>query len=147
MDIAAQCKCLMQQPDSSPSEIDNVVEPAYPSLLRMERIIKRNRVGQWLPLLVFAVSIFLTYQIWRDAERTAHQVLATDFEHQVREINRRLEQRMLVYEQVLRGTVGLFSVIGQPTREQFRAYVDTLRLADNYPGIQGIGYTILIPPE
>lgn len=147
MDIAAQCKCLMQQPDSSPSEIDNVVEPAYPSLLRMERIIKRNRVGQWLPLLVFAVSIFLTYQIWRDAERTAHQVLATDFTHQVREINRRLEQRMLVYEQVLRGTVGLFSAIGQPTREQFRAYVDTLRLADNYPGIQGIGYTILIPPE
>jgi diguanylate cyclase (GGDEF)-like protein len=133
--------------DENPSDIDSIVEPAHPNLLRMERMLKRNRVGQWLPLIVFAVSVFLTYQVWLDAEITARKQLQTEFDFRVHEFNRRIEMRMRTYKQTLRGAAGLFAATGLPSREQFRAYVDSLRLNVNYPGIQGIGYAVLVPPD
>lgn len=131
--------------NDDPSDIDAIVEPAHPNLLRMERILKRNRVGQWLPLVVFAVSVFLTHQLWRDAERTAERTSRAEFDFQVQEELQTIRQRMLAYEQVLRGASGLFAATGLPDRKQFRAYVESLHLDKIYPGIQGIGYAALLP--
>ena len=52
---------------------------------------------------------------------------------------------MAAYEQVLRGGVGLFDASQSVQREEWHAYVQALRVADNYPGILGIGYGPLIP--
>jgi CHASE1-domain containing sensor protein len=53
---------------------------------------------------------------------------------------------MAAYEQVLRGGVGLFDASQSVEREEWRAYVQALRVADNYPGILGIGFGPLIAP-
>ena len=52
---------------------------------------------------------------------------------------------MAAYEQVLRGGVGLFDASQSVQRDEWHAYVQALRVADNYPGILGIGYGPLIP--
>jgi len=107
---------------------------------------------QWLPfaqsvsLLVLAVSLLTTYQLWRDAYQQSAQLARADFDYLVSETNRRIEQRMLTYEQVLQGFVGLFGAQKNVTRDEFHLYYEALRLEDNYPGIQGIGYAALIPP-
>lgn len=41
---------------------------------------------------------------------------------------------------LLRGTAGLFNARGEVTREEFRSYVERLRLPENYPGVLGIGF-------
>jgi diguanylate cyclase (GGDEF)-like protein len=103
--------------------------------------------SQILSLLVLATSLFVTFQLWKDARYSAEQALQSDFDFMVRESNRRIEQRMQAYEQVLRGTVGLFAASDNVTRRDFRIYVEKLRLDENYPGIEGIGFSLLISPE
>ncbi|OGB20552.1 MAG: hypothetical protein A3I66_05735 [Burkholderiales bacterium RIFCSPLOWO2_02_FULL_57_36] len=98
-------------------------------------------------MLVLAISLFITYQLWKDARFSAEQALQTDFDFMVRDSNRRIEQRVQAYQQVLRGTVGFFSASDHVTRSDFRIYVDRLRLDENYPGIEGIGFSVLIPPS
>ena len=66
-------------------------------------------LSQTLSLLVLAISLFITYQLWKDARFSAEQALQTDFDFMVRDSNRRIEQRVQAYQQVLRGTVGFFS--------------------------------------
>lgn len=105
------------------------------------------QLSHTLSLLVFATSLFVTYQLWKDARHSAEQVLQTDFDFMVRESSRRIEQRMQAYEQVLRGAVGLFLASDQVTRREFQTYVNRLRLIENYPGIQAIGFSILIRPD
>ncbi|RYZ62811.1 MAG: PAS domain S-box protein, partial [Chitinophagaceae bacterium] len=55
--------------------------------------------------------------------------------------------RMTAYEQVLRSAVGFFYSSDTVTRSDWKAYVQTLRLQDYYPGIQGLGYTARVLPE
>jgi CHASE1-domain containing sensor protein len=49
---------------------------------------------------------------------------------------------------VLRGGVSVFDTWGAVTRDEWHAYVGGLRIAENYPGIQGIGFAqIVAAPE
>ena len=109
------------------------------------RLRKWFPLSQFLSLLVLAVSLFVTYQLWKEARDTAEQALQSDFDFLVHESNRRIEQRMLTYEQVLRGAAGLFAASKNVTRQDFHAYVNALRLDENYPGIQGIGFSRPVP--
>jgi diguanylate cyclase (GGDEF)-like protein len=99
-----------------------------------------------LPLSVLLGSLFATYELWKGARFNTEQALQTTFNFRVHEYNRRIEQRMLAYEQVLRGARGLFEASGSVSRAEFRAYVNTLTLDENYPGIEGIGFAALVPP-
>jgi PAS domain S-box-containing protein len=53
---------------------------------------------------------------------------------------------METYEQALRGAVGLFIASDQVTRDDYRTYIGSLRLVDKYPGIQSVGFSLLVPP-
>jgi diguanylate cyclase (GGDEF)-like protein len=110
------------------------------------RIQKIFKALQLLPLFVFAASLSVSYALWKDARLTAERSLQTSFDFRVRESNARIEQRMRTYEQVLRGAVGLFSASKTVTREDFRTYVDALNLTETYPGIQGIGFSVVVQP-
>jgi diguanylate cyclase (GGDEF)-like protein/PAS domain S-box-containing protein len=59
----------------------------------------------------------------------------------------RIEERLLSYALLLRGASGLFHSSEELTRAEWRAYVDNLRLAENLAGVQGIGFSQLIPDE
>lgn len=54
---------------------------------------------------------------------------------------------MNIYAQALQGGTGLFHSSDYVTREEWRAYVSGMNLQENYPGIQGMGYSIFIEPE
>jgi diguanylate cyclase (GGDEF)-like protein len=84
--------------------------------------------------------------VWDNARRQAEQALESSFNFRVRETNERIQQRLQIYEQVLRATAGLFRASNEVSRQEFRLFVDSLRLAQNYPGIQGIGYADVVPP-
>jgi CHASE1-domain containing sensor protein len=103
------------------------------------------RLGRRLPWLALAVSLAVTYQLWKTAQRNARQELQTSFEFHVHEANSRIEQRMETYEQVLQGAKGLFAASISVERDEFHAYISTLRLEQDYPGIQGVGFSLIVP--
>jgi PAS domain S-box-containing protein len=104
----------------------------------------RWRFSKILPWLVLAGGLALSFFLQRSALENARLEQEQRFSYQVREIALRIEQRMAAYEQVLRGVGGLFAATNEVDREQFRDYVASLRLDDNYPGIQGLGFSPLI---
>ncbi|MEF3075788.1 CHASE domain-containing protein [Methylobacter sp. Wu1] len=101
--------------------------------------------SQLLFFLVLSVSLGTTYAVWHNARQQAEHNLKTDFDFRVRETVEHIEQRMATYEQVLRGARGLFAASVNVERDEFRNYVVMLQLEQRYPGIQGLGYALIVP--
>lgn len=68
----------------------------------------------------------------------AHQ--QSRFDYEVRRLTSAIQQRMSAYVQVLRGGRGLFEASTHVSRDDWRIYVEQLRLADNYPGIRSMTF-------
>src|SRR3569832_1831204 len=104
-----------------------------------------RRFAQWFPfaqsvsLLVLAVSLLTTYQLWRDASQQTEQLMQADFDYLVAESDRRIEQRMLTYEQVLHCVAGLFAAQKNVTRGGGRAGGGARRRGGGGPGGRGGG--------
>ena len=48
------------------------------------------------------------------------------------------------YEQVIRGGIGLFKSSVHVSRQEFNDYVTNLEVNKHWPGIQGIGYAVML---
>lgn len=51
---------------------------------------------------------------------------------------------LLAYGQFARGAVALLHTTGDVTRDEWKWYVESLELATNYPGIQGVSYNAIV---
>jgi PAS domain S-box-containing protein len=106
-----------------------------------------SRLLLLLPWLVLAISLAATHQLWRNGQNQVRQERQIQFDFRVRETLKLIEQRILAYEQVLRGVQGLFSASQSVDRGEFHQYAAALRLEEHYPGIQGVGFSLWIPAE
>jgi diguanylate cyclase (GGDEF)-like protein/PAS domain S-box-containing protein len=97
-----------------------------------------------VPWLVLALGLAVTFVQQKNALQDENQAQQVSFNHQNKEITLLIEQRLVAYEQVLRGVRGLLEASEPVNRDQFSRYVANLRLGDHYPGIQGIGFSPLI---
>ncbi|MBV2235957.1 MAG: CHASE domain-containing protein [Sterolibacterium sp.] len=100
---------------------------------------------RWMPGLVLLLSLAFTTLAWRNAQLSQQQYAQTQFDFQTREVLTRIEQRMRAYQQILLATRGLFDASQEVSRNDFRAFVNSLQLTEMYPGIQGVGYSLMIP--
>jgi PAS domain S-box-containing protein len=113
----------------------------------------RGSIRKWcrqfhlLALLVLTVSLATTFQVWRSSVEYERRELQARFEFNVREVAVRIEQRMTAYEQILRSAEGFMSHARSVKRNEFRDFVDKLRLNEKYPGIQGVSYTMIVPAK
>ncbi|WP_281876074.1 CHASE domain-containing protein [Geobacter hydrogenophilus] len=103
------------------------------------------RLAQWLPLVVLGVGLFLTFQLWKHEHQIVARDLRANFDFLVQEDLTLIKQRMLAYEQVLRGARGLFAASESVERHEFHDYVSALGLEESYRGIQGVGFSLIVP--
>lgn len=99
-----------------------------------------------LPLAFCALTLFVTFLAFRASYDSVRQELQNYYDFRVREALARIDTRMQAYEAVLRGTAGLFEATGNVTRQEFQKYVTTLQLAEKFPGIQAVGFSLIVPP-
>ncbi|HSN92853.1 MAG TPA: CHASE domain-containing protein [Anaeromyxobacteraceae bacterium] len=104
-----------------------------------------RRAAAPLAVLVLAGALALTFLAWRAARSGEDRARRAEFELQVQDADARVLQRMRAHEQVLRGAQGLFAASLHVDREEFHRYVESLQLAEAYPGIQGVGFSLLVP--
>src|SRR5215470_9341214 len=96
---------------------------------------------------IAAVGVFtlgLTLSAWHLVGSSELRRAEAQFDGRVQAVVASISSRMAAYEQVLRGGVGLFNASQSVARSEWRAYVQALRVADNYPGILGFGYGTLV---
>jgi len=99
-----------------------------------------------LPLLVLLAGLVATLaasSIVLQAELDRRRVR---FEAIADAAARSIDSKMQAQITLLRGAAGLFNAnSGRVAPEEFRAYVDRLRLQTNYPGVLGIGFAAFAP--
>lgn len=101
--------------------------------------------GHWLTAGVLTLTLFASYQGWQIAAEDLEHSRQVYFEFRVRELVERIEKRFEAYEQVLYGARGLFAASSTVTRDDYRLYISTQGLDRRFPGIQGVGFSLLIP--
>jgi diguanylate cyclase len=100
---------------------------------------------RWLVPLVLCASLGLTALSWQHEQRSAMQKQQAALDFALRTNASRIEQGMAGYQQMLRGAQGLFAASTNVAPQEFRAYVETLKLGANFSGIEGIGLLPLVP--
>ena len=98
----------------------------------------------WIILLC---SIALTILAWYISNRFVNARANDRFDFQIQDIKKAINERMQEQERALRGGVGLFTASEIVQRNEWKAYVDSLNLAKNYPGLQGFGFSQVILPK
>ena len=97
-------------------------------------------------LLTLFISLFFTYQLFNTTKIELEKNTHSYFDFRVREAINLINSRIHVYGQVLYGASGFFTASNIIERNEFEQYVATLNLANNYPGIQGVGLSLIVPP-
>jgi CHASE1-domain containing sensor protein len=100
-------------------------------------------LNKFLPPLILAVSLLLTYFSWRAAQDDSMSRLKGSFDYRALNITNRLDERLLSYEQVMVGVQAFLSSSRKIGPEDFRSYGKSLHLAHTFPGIHNLLYAKL----
>ncbi|MNR78796.1 putative diguanylate cyclase YegE [compost metagenome] len=102
----------------------------------------RSRFANLLPAwCVLAIALYCTLFAWQFSNERSRVTAQQRFTLRTEQIESAIHTRMLSYEGILSGGVGLFEAVGDVDRRQWREYVASLPLETHFPGILGIGYT------
>ncbi len=122
--------------DAIPSPVESGIPSPYAGIAR------------FLPYIVLFLSLSLTLCFWFLYDSSLKAREYAFYKDKTQEISSHILRRMRRDEQVLRGGVGLFNASIDVTRDEWRRYVSSLKLSENYPGIQGVGFSAwLLPSE
>ena len=105
--------------------------------------LRRANLPAWLLLLG---SLLLTLATWQGLRTQSQNSVRQQFELHVRDVVQSIRERLLQHEQILLGGAGLFDASREVSRGAWRDYVKRLNLAEHFPGIQGVGFSQVIPP-
>ncbi|WP_081411249.1 CHASE domain-containing protein [Anaeroarcus burkinensis] len=105
--------------------------------------MKRKWLAWALPLLLLVVGLSVTWLQVSMMQEREKEVVREEFEIRTGELVAGLERRMLSQAQILLGVAGVFDSSDFVTRSEFQRYYTSLRLGENYPGVQGVGYVEL----
>jgi signal transduction histidine kinase len=100
-----------------------------------------------VPALLFAFGVFLTVLAAVAAHRLGDRRDALRFAGVADGVQHAIENRLETYIAMLRGAAGLFAAGEDVAPADFRAYVARLELPTRYPGIQGIGFSQVVPHD
>ena len=90
-----------------------------------------------------AATAFVTRHAYVDKTTAARR----EFDFACHEILLKVNDRMDHHEQLLRSGAGLFDASEAVSRAGWHAFVQSLQVEAHWPGILGVGYAQLIPPE
>jgi PAS domain S-box-containing protein len=94
--------------------------------------------------LALSVALVLAaayvYSAWNFASRTAWNEARLRFDFRASQIENAIQGRMLDYEQVLRGALGLVAASGTLEPREWRTYLQQISIGERYPGILGVGF-------
>ncbi|MGF6275061.1 PAS domain S-box-containing protein [Massilia sp. UYP11] len=99
-----------------------------------------------MALLVFALTLLVTFAAWSSAQRSAEAQLREAFDYRTRDMDYAIGRRLLVYEQVLRGVRGYLRGSVDLSRAEFADYYEVLRLEQSFPGLEALAIAAAIPP-
>src|SRR5512140_2880428 len=106
-----------------------------------------NTRRRLIPYLILFLSLFSTVTATLYMARTTNSRDWSRFDSAVEATDDAVRQRIETYINVLRAGRALFAANGSVSREQFARWVESLEVQRQYPGVQGIGFSITLPRQ
>ncbi|MEI6259781.1 MAG: CHASE domain-containing protein, partial [Deltaproteobacteria bacterium] len=109
----------------------------------------RNSVRKsiWVAWVLLSAGLIVTIYASANVVINIDAEAKKDFEFACSQIELRIDARMDAHEQILMSAAALFSASDEVTREQWRSFVLQQKVEQHLPGIQGIGFSLIIPRE
>lgn len=105
---------------------------------------RRARYGYPLAFLVLVVSLVLVVVAWQHARQRELRLASEQFRNGAGQQAALVQLHLNNIEVTLRGGASLFAAVDHPTPEQWRGYVDGLRLPTRFPSLLGLGYAVYV---
>ena len=93
------------------------------------------------------IGLLITLGLWYWSERSYDKNAQAYFDFRVARLLESIDKRLETYQQILHGARGLFAASESVERSEFYEYVRSLRLEQRYPGIQGVGFSLIVPRD
>lgn len=106
--------------------------------------IYQHRATAWV---VLTLSLLLTGAAWHLTESAVKANAKERFEFQTQDLTAMINKRLEGYETALRAGAGFFHGSQEVTRAEWHHYVASLRVQKILPSIQGMGFSLMLPPE
>lgn len=112
-------------------------------LQQMKKVGKHTR----FPNMVLVVSLILTIGITYLFYQSAKNKDLLRFNNEILRVQAVIENKVNLYNALLKGGRGFVESANELTRENFANYVKSLELDKNYAGVQAIGYSKIVLPD
>jgi len=113
-------------------------------MITYQNKIRKNTWTAWVLLsAMLIVTIYASVSVGINIDAAAKK----DFEFACSQIEIGIDARMDAHEQILMGAAALFGASDEVTREQWRNFVLQQKVEQHLPGVQGIGFSLVIPRE
>lgn len=99
----------------------------------------------WLALALLIASLVLTCAAALYVKRGVESSARKEFDFACGEIKNRISTRLRAHAQLLRSGSAFFESADEITREAWTNFITRQKIERNLPGIQSIGYSVLIP--
>ena len=100
--------------------------------------------SSWKAYLILIIGIALTIGATIQTKNTATKVAHLDFAFICNDVKQRIETRLRAHAQLLRSASAFFAASDTVTRNEWRKFNECERIYRNLPGIQGVGYSVII---
>ena len=99
------------------------------------------------PWIALGVGLVLTIVVSLEVKEAIEHDAANEFAFTSDQVVLKIQERLNAYALTLKGGAGLFAASNAVDRRVWQTYVEKLRAQDNVPGVQGIGFSKVIPPR
>jgi signal transduction histidine kinase len=106
----------------------------------------RPRSSATIPWLVFAAGLLVAVATRHALADRIERLVDERFTALAAQVRLSLENHIRDHLQLLRGAQGLWHSGAPVNREAWRRYTEALRLEENYPGLEGLGFAAAIAP-
>ncbi|HLN21588.1 MAG TPA: CHASE domain-containing protein [Bacteroidales bacterium] len=96
---------------------------------------------------VLAAGLLLTMVLVIFNRQNVKEAAYNDFQYSCNQVRINIETRLWNHAQLLRAGKGLFAVSDTVTHDEWHQFYLTTKIAEYLPGIQGFGYSLLIPKD
>jgi PAS domain S-box-containing protein len=96
-------------------------------------------------LLLLLLPLGLTFYAWKATTENDYQRGEAKFQTLTIESAQALQNRIASYGNALLGSAGFIQGSVSVSHEEWRTYVDTIRVRENFPGVNGIGWIEQVP--
>ena len=100
-----------------------------------------------LAWIVLALGLLVSVVGGLQVKHIIEQDAVRQFGYRCDQVALKIGERLGAYALILRGGAALFAASRTVDRNEWRAYVETLRASGSVPGVQGIGFAQVIAPD